>query len=102
MRMSDWSSDVCSSDVGLAAHARAGGDGERAGLDVADQHAALLQFDLRGAFDVAFQFAGDDHALGTHATGELGAGFDGQVALDVDVALAIGRASCGESVCQYV
>src|SRR5690606_23316809 len=80
---------VVPAEVGLAAHARAGGDGERAGLDVADQHAALLQLDQRGALDVAFQLAGDDHALGAHAAGELGAGLDGQVALDVDVALEL-------------
>ena len=80
---------VFPAEVGLATHARASGDGQRTGLDVAQQHAAFEQFDARRAFDVAFEFTGNDDFLGAYAAGDLGAGFDGQVALDVDVALEL-------------
>src|SRR5204863_2664018 len=78
-------------ELDLAAHARTGGDGERGGLDVAGEHAGFEQVDALGGFDVAFQFAGDGDLLRAHATGELGALFDGQVAFDVDVALELAR-----------
>src|SRR5690606_23349698 len=71
----------------VAADARAGGDGEGAGLDVADQHGGRLQLDALGRLDVAFELAGHGHALGAHAAVEAGAAVDGQVAFDVDVAL---------------
>src|SRR6185312_14536104 len=43
--------------------------------------------DTCGAFDVAFHFTADRHRVRAHAAGELGPRLDGEVALDVDVAL---------------
>ena len=80
---------VVPAEIGLAAHARAGRDGQRAGLEIADHHAGLQQIDARGALDIAFQFAGDRDLVRAHAAGELGAGLDGEIALDVDVALEL-------------
>src|SRR5690606_17692016 len=76
-------------EVGLAAHARAGRDGQRTGLQVAGQRAGSQQLDLLRGLDVAFDFAGDDHLVGAHAAGEPGTGLDRQVALHVDVALEL-------------
>src|SRR3546814_15200403 len=76
MRMSDWSSDVCSSDLGIDA---AGEDTaeEVVGLQRGDQHLERrVEFDGRGR-DVA--------NAQVEQRGE-----------------EIGRASCRESVCQYV
>ena len=39
--------------------------------------------------DVTFQFAGDRHLVGAHAAGQLGAGLNGEIALDVHVALEL-------------
>ena len=46
-----------------------------------------MQFDALGTFDVALDFAGNDHGACADGTGEVGAGFDGQRAVDVDVTL---------------
>src|SRR3546814_3001870 len=93
MRISDWSSDVCSSDLVAALRARIGG--------VEEDAVALI----------------DDRALGRaalqrHAAGEVDAVRPGDViGEDVDrhrrifgklARNEIGRASCRERVCQYV
>src|SRR3546814_20061278 len=89
MRISDGSSDVCSSDRDVAADPRACGDGERACLDVAAERARFEQLHARGRFDVAVQLAGHHHLLALDAAAELGALLDGQVALHVAVALEL-------------
>ena len=76
-------------ELGLTAHAGAGCDRQRTGLQVADHHAGRQQFDVRGFLDVAFQFAGDRDLVGAHAAGQLGAGLDGEIALDAGVALEL-------------
>src|SRR5690606_7504770 len=73
----------------VAADARAGGDGQGAGGDVADDHGGGLQLDPVGGFDIALELAGHGHALGAHATVEARAAVDGEVAFDVDVALEL-------------
>src|SRR5688572_4210401 len=78
---------VLEAEVDLAAHARARRDGDRAGLDVADDLAALQQLHALRRFDVAFQFAGHDDLARAHAAVDLGADLDGQVAFDVNIAL---------------
>src|SRR3546814_3680801 len=81
MRISDWSSDVCSSDL-LAAER----EGEAAVLGVAAEHRPL-----GGAAD-------GEEALAIRQLDELrhddAGGAEGGV--------EIGRASCRERVCQYV
>src|SRR3546814_7890115 len=76
MRISDWSSDVCSSDLaGRQVGDRQAGGGPECGRGHARQHRL------------------DPHALfGKLVVQGLGHGED----------VAIGRASCRERVCQYV
>src|ERR1700704_5523155 len=76
-------------ELGPAAHAGAGCDCHRAGLQVADHCAALQQIDMRGFLDVPLELAGDRDLVGAYAAGQLGAELDGEIALDVDVALEI-------------
>src|SRR3546814_6903615 len=77
MRISDWSSDVCSSDLGLA----------------------VLELDLEPADDRT----ADHEWLGRadHAFRPLGIGRREDL-LRGQVGHKIGRASCRERVCQYV
>src|SRR5512142_1448069 len=70
-------------ELGLPAKACTGRDRQRSGLDVADDHAALLQFDERRLLDVALYLAGDRDAVGAHAAGQLRADLERQVALNV-------------------
>src|SRR3546814_14804236 len=113
MRISDWSSDVCSSDLGnmnertrpdavqglhygsaaaaeaprvdihSAATARAGGAADRRGQAFPDRE---VQGDLRRSEDLD---GGDGH--GSHATGVVSIS-----------GVKIGSASCRERVCKYV
>src|SRR3546814_15814463 len=76
MRISDWSSDVCSSDL-LAADQRGG---ERRAPD----RAAQLRPQMRHCADVVLVAMGQQQAVQPVAMPE------------------IGRASCRERVCQYV
>src|SRR3546814_3363094 len=83
MRISDWSSDVCSSDL-----AETGNDAEDAdvaqglGISIDDYHSVLAD-------------ASSCRVLSLSGTSDEG--------LDaIDVADEIGRASCRERVCQYV
>src|SRR3546814_3286079 len=76
MRISDWSSDVCSSDLGAGVEA-----GGRAAPDDADSRERLDRRLVEGAVDVA----------------------EGRCLGEVDRCdLEIGRASCRARVCQYV
>src|SRR3546814_14222096 len=93
MRISDWSSDVCSSDLVLVPNAS---PFER------DKHAqrdALLEARVRevgergGAVGIAY--------LNT-VGGQDGLVFDGASVLADADGHEIGRASCRERVCQYV
>src|SRR3546814_12683094 len=76
MRISDWSSDVCSSDLLVALLQRCDG-----------QSAALLE-----AWLDRTQPADWREQAAAMAAGDASAGRDGE----------IGRASCRERVCQYV
>src|SRR3546814_5278097 len=88
MRISDWSSDVCSSDLnaaGLAETARlVEADGARASLhrlDLSDIPATEAWFRAHGDVDILHNNAGVVSGLPQ---------------------FQIGRASCRERVCQYV
>src|SRR3546814_16168807 len=130
MRISDWSSDVCSSDLGMLQYLLAGGiqlllDGgvlvqlgllggnadQLAGGQLVDDAAAdLLERNLvhrRGQLAVELDDfrAGDRLAVDSRhhgvATGRLGGlGLSRQGGAAKDE--EIGRASCRERVCQYV
>src|SRR3546814_4437969 len=82
MRISDWSSDVCSSDLQLVAFLQTAQDRDR-GLDIGFTHQHFLEAAL-----------------------ECGVLFDVLAVLiqcrGADTMQQIGRASCRERVCQYV
>src|SRR3546814_9618721 len=86
MRISDWSSDVCSSDLQLAE-----GVEIVAGRDGVEDHveAAGVRRHLRGIARV-------DDLVGTQRAGAVALAFGGGEGDE------IGRASCRERVCQYV
>src|SRR3546814_13639804 len=118
MRISDWSSDVCSSDLGD------GGDGAgeivRDGKDVAGKAGRCIGGGIRllalqpatdvfrlggGAQQPVLQFGDLGVALGEKRVRALrlgGAGSLGDIFVQFFVLLKIGRASCRERVCQYV
>src|SRR3546814_6974255 len=75
MRISDWSSDVCSSDLGLKQLGDAG---------IGDGSFAKILFNAPG-FALAYAWHKSDFPLPLHS-------HDSE----------IGRASCRERVCQYV
>src|SRR3546814_15010313 len=99
MRISDWSSDVCSSDLDVAALAvhlqdlerlrhvhQRGHVAHRADIDLAARQEGdgAVEVDGEAALDAA-----EDHTLDAAALGEFG--FE-----------QIGRASCRESGCPFV
>src|SRR3546814_15233430 len=116
MRISDWSSDVCSSD--LAAHARLAAQAdfvlvEGVGGWLAPLSATLDQPDLVRALDlpvvlvVGMRLGCLNHArLSARAIEDDGARLAGWIASEVDPDMArrhqIGRASSRERVCQEV
>src|SRR3546814_2569318 len=99
MRISDWSSDVCSSDLKSGAPGDAGAEsrmgGQRGGIEGRDAapatgHALLPQ---EGVGLIPQAAKGGAAALRRHHVDvEVPGGLAGQ----------IGRASCRERVCQYV
>src|SRR3546814_10000822 len=89
MRISDWSSDVCSSDLELQRHEEAaGGDGDAIGHRLLGEGGiAAHEQQVRGnarPLDLVIEPKNQRH----QATGQGG--------------VKIGRASCRERVCQYV
>src|SRR3546814_12995859 len=98
MRISDWSSDVCSSDLPQLDLAVVGGK----------DHMPRLRD--KGVADAAAQFGANGDVLeigiGGRQAARLGdrqrkAGVD-TIRFRIDLGLEIGRASCRERVCQYV
>src|SRR3546814_6822204 len=88
MRISDWSSDVCSSDLSAIVKAllgQPGGDGAALRVVRGEQRDAVLE----GKLD---RLADGDRIGAQLGTGDLAAGTIHE----------IGRASCRERVCQYV
>src|SRR3546814_3146758 len=82
MRISDWSSDVCSSDLDFAQMPST--------LPVADGRGALLRSEGREG-----RPAGHDAQARAQAA-------ERQLAIVEDDRAEIGRATCRERVCQYV
>src|SRR5439155_24237891 len=74
-------------DLHAPTHARARGDGERAGLEIAVEDSGGEELDALRALDVPLDLAADRDGARPHAAGELRAGVDREVALDVDVPL---------------
>src|SRR3546814_10519543 len=73
MRISDWSSDVCSSDLLLAValDLGAGGDRQQFMPDVATHPGRLVELDRLGA-DAADHLAADQHLVGHHLADHAG------------------------------
>src|SRR3546814_7081615 len=94
MRISDWSSDVCSSDLGVEDLPLMPGLAEIA--------------DAATVFDAPQGRIVESYAAGTVAAAEIRSFYAqtlpqlGWTAVDAGQAGQIGRASCRERVCQYV
>src|SRR3546814_10627279 len=97
MRISDWSSDVCSSDLGM-------------NYGPADDPLKLLEMRTRGSISV-YARGRDYHDVVKsrlkQLAGFIHARFAAEVKVFVDTAPVmekpqIGRASCRERVCKYV
>src|SRR3546814_18531081 len=93
MRISDWSSDVCSSDGRLAVIQRLDAEVRLGAVDVRRQQRNAEALQLLAEH---VQLVGVAHVVG-HRRGEE---LDRIVGLQVGGQL--GRASCRERVCQYV
>src|SRR3546814_6776173 len=96
MRISDWSSDVCSSDLDTGLLIVAGGNELRSGA-----HRGMAKLAARLARDGFPVFRFDRRGVGD-SEGENG-GFlsSGPDIAEAVAAFQIGRASCRERVCQY-
>src|SRR5262245_20299917 len=74
-------------ELDLAAHLRASGHRQAAGLQVADQRAGFLQLNATLRDDVPAHLAADVHGVGLDLALDGGAGLDRQLTLHVDVPL---------------
>src|SRR3546814_3070781 len=90
MRISDWSSDVCSSDL----DGQQGGRGGNVALEIDPSGAGRMMF----AGQIAGHGVSGSGTLSIQATNIRVDGLDATAPLE----LQIGRASCRERVCQYV
>src|SRR3546814_3088618 len=89
MRISDWSSDVCSSDLAFAIGSAFGGF-------AGSLQAPLVQFIEPGSFAII-------HSLKLLLMVVVGgSGFFFGPMLGAAVVIQLGRASCRDRVCQYV
>src|SRR3546814_16989228 len=97
MRISDWSSDVCSSDLGEE-------DGFlHGGVAAADHHHVAPAIKEAVAGGAGADAEALEFLLALEAKpARLGAGGDDHRIRRIFVAAKNGRASCRESVCQYV
>src|SRR3546814_12721173 len=113
MRISDWSSDVCSSDLALHLGRRenlAGGVRRIvSGGDAEGEMDQLLPVLLRnevvlaiGTVGVGVDQAGDGRLAGDVDLLGAGGNVHRPSRADCAAAVEIGRASCRERVCQYV
>src|SRR3546814_19600598 len=119
MRISDWSSDVCSSDLGRGPRPVALAVIDEAklipgkGIFVVARDGQLQDaprlFEVRGIFGCDQRMAehGGDHRLVAGSLNRLPERWKGLTRLarfkqDLALQLQIGRASCRERVCQYV
>src|SRR3546814_3825110 len=98
MRISDWSSDVCSSDRDARKITHETRTGDRAWA------IAWVIADGRGCNSPSARFfsAMNDRRYEILIDGELLVDPISQLTADVTVVSEIGRASCRERVCQYV
>jgi hypothetical protein len=90
---------VIPAELDVPAHARAGGDGDRSRLDVADDHSAFEDVDPLGRFDVALQLSADHDDRSQHLARQVRARLDVEVAVDAHIALeAAGDAHVARSL----
>src|SRR3546814_10167007 len=89
LRISDWSSDVCSSDLALYVHRKTG--------------EYLVDKSVNSRIIEAFKGAGAYAWFGADHQALLGPDYDlNDYEVVNDILDEIGRASCRERVCQYV
>src|SRR3546814_21148547 len=104
MRISDWSSDVCSSDLGLDPGDVVDVDVERA-LDGRDRLLVEIGADRRQRGGMVRHFARRDAAeidVGGARPGRLVGKAGNVTGIIVEMGDQIGRAASRERVCQYV
>src|SRR3546814_7259759 len=97
MRISDWSSDVCSSDLPEILLRMQNKEAEGLGIPLPSGQAAVFE-PVGGHEMLVGEGAMRDHAVGEKV--DLVIGESSQVRIDVEN--QIGRASCRETECQYV
>src|SRR3546814_11501208 len=117
MRISDWSSDVCSSDLDPSLPVRLGElmleaglpagilnvvHGDKEMVDAILDHPEIKAVSFVGSSDIAHYVYQRGVAAGKRVQAMGGAKTHGIVMPDADLAQEIGIASCRESVCQYV
>jgi len=73
-------------ELDLAAHARTSRHRQRRGFEVADQLAVRQEAHMSGCIDVPVDYAGDGNVGNVNLGVNLGALFDEEVALNVDIA----------------
>src|SRR3546814_14513652 len=96
MRISDWSSDVCSSDLNCSRHGR---DDRRTGRSqVTEEPKADAPIEPENEVEGGQH---RDHPGRVHHPGEY-CPLGGEIQGGDDAGSKIGRASCRESGCQYV
>src|SRR3546814_9575415 len=106
MRISDWSSDVCSSDLKQLEEARAILESAQERLDEAKQLLEAIRDDEQDYYDnmpESFQ-GGDKGCAAEAAIDQLSTAIDDIDLVDFDTFFNAknGSASCRERVCQYV
>src|SRR3546814_15988452 len=103
MRISDWSSDVCSSDLRNSRVTRGRGDENARCAAAAAQHRRVDGLDRRKRLaepnDDARKAAIADNQVGTEAECHDG---NGVIEVAEEIGEKIGRASCRERVCPNV
>src|SRR3546814_10521911 len=108
MRISDWSSDVCSSDLAAAAEAGLYTNLITAGVLLSRERLAALRDAGLDHLQLSFQ---DSEAAGCDRIGGYRGGFDKkldcarwtvELGLPLTLNMEIGRASGRERVCKYV
>src|SRR3546814_4094342 len=97
MRISDWSSDVCSSDLGFSFRT------EAIDMAVRADGKKFSLFSGQSPVSVGGYFAAPRlDPISDQLMGRAGAGLGLAIVATPLAAIKIGRASCRERVCQYV
>src|SRR3546814_13174984 len=98
MRISDWSSDVCSSDLNIADGARGQRDAGKLAVDRVEERHRISGYKSPTEHTLPEQRKGDEDKYETRKRYLIGR----DAKLGAELGHKIGRASCRERVGQYV